>query len=49
MPRLAVEGKIGGDFTDHRREFESVAGEPAAEDDVRMFGMAIDHEMADRA
>ena len=46
QPRLAVLGQIGQRFAQDGRELESVARQAGGEGDLRVFGMAIDDEMA---
>ena len=49
VPRAAVQRQIGCDFTDHRRELKTVAGEAAAQDQIFVVRMVIDHEMSVRS
>src|ERR1700731_3866241 len=48
MPRTSLQHKVCRNFPNHRRELEPVPREPAAQNYVRMGGMAIDHEVAIR-
>src|SRR5262249_22962232 len=45
VPALPFEGEVSADFSDHRREFESVTGKPSAQNNASLLGMMVDNEM----
>ena len=45
---IGIEHELGHQPADRRGELEAVAGEAAGDDDARIFGIAIDHEVPAR-
>jgi len=49
VPRAAVQRQIGCDFADHRRKLKAMAAKAAAQDQIFVVRMIIDHEMSVRS
>ena len=46
MTRSAVEGQVGGNFSDHWRKLKTVTGKATAQNQITILRMTIDHKMA---